>query len=155
MSSRQKHSRRTVDFQFETIQKQSRSSNLSRVASESNIDILVTEASNDSRLSKRIFPNWRWTSFQNLHSLHLLSKYKLQQLTLQSDISKNSFNYIRNSFYLSDMIISSCFKKTKIFHVIICISYNVSILCTDVLLSFLDNITNFRSYSFRFCISSI
>ena len=57
--------------------------------------------------------NWLWASFQNLHFLHLSSKHKLQQFALQSDALKNSFNYIRISSCLSDMIGSSCFEKNN------------------------------------------
>ena len=57
--------------------------------------------------------SWLWMSFQDLHSLQLLSKHKFQQLALQFDVSKNSFNRIRISFCLFDTAASFRFEKNN------------------------------------------
>ena len=62
MNLEQKHNRRTADSQFKAVQEQNRSSDLLRVASESNMSISVTKVFNDPRLPERAFSNWRWAS---------------------------------------------------------------------------------------------
>ena len=98
VSSEQKHSKETVDSQFETVQKQNRSSNLLRVASESDMNISTTRASNDSKLSKRTFSNWRWKFLKcnvwasiNFSSSNI--SFKIQ--FVWSDIA----NYVPSSFF--------------------------------------------------------
>ena len=55
-------------------------------------------------------------------------------------------------FFLACLIWLHLFasKRTKIFHVIISILYNVLVLCIDVLLSFSDSYNKFQILSFSF-----
>ena len=57
MSSGQKISKRTADFQLETIQRQNRSSDLSRITFELNMKISITKTPNGSRLSEKASSN--------------------------------------------------------------------------------------------------
>ena len=88
VNSKQRHSRRTADSQLEVVQRQDRSSDLSRVTFESNMSISITKVSNNSRLPKRIFSNSQCKSKRKL----LDSFEKIEFSSKTSVLTLNNFD---------------------------------------------------------------